>query len=401
MALAWAVGLPAAVRGTLDVSDRTEVRVRDSGLETDPALDATNEPGFRLGLATRKSRWDLGYTARYTLLNLHRELKPTLLSEAYVRARWLASRRTQLTLTNDGSWGRQSFVGMAVVAASPSAGPNGAAAPPAGAASVPRIDAVPQVASIRYVSFTPSLTATTALSANWTLDTTVLHTVDGGFDREARAILPLKWGPGLEAKAEHLLSQKDRLVSTFAASRTVFSSGPETILLNAAEGIRRKITRRTDAELAVGVAAAWFRPISTAPNELTPYPTVTGVLNHKHLLKRDAILGIDVTVSLAPMIYRLTGYVAQRLQATAAVSFTENRLLLRMETGAAETLPRDDPQSIRVLYGNASVGYRFGQLVSMETGARYVLQDHLAFGPLPPQKVVYVGMTIREPTLRF
>jgi hypothetical protein len=55
MALAWAVGLPAAVRGTLDVSDRTEVRVRDSGLETDPALDATNEPGFRLGLATRRA----------------------------------------------------------------------------------------------------------------------------------------------------------------------------------------------------------------------------------------------------------------------------------------------------------------------------------------------------------
>jgi hypothetical protein len=399
--LGWAVGPSAAVRGTLNVSDRTEVRVRDSGLPTDPALDAMNQPGFELELATRRSKWNLGYSARYTLLNLHLELKPTLLNQAYVRAQWSASRRTQLTLTQDGSWGRQSFIGTAVVQTLPSASPQATGAPTAGAAPVPRIDAVPQVLSFSYVYCRPALMSTTALTARWTLDTTVFHVVDGGFDAEARRTLPLMWGPGFEAQATYHLSRRDQLLSTVTAKRTVASSGPETILVTAAEGIQRKIARRTDVRLEVGVAAAWFKPESNARNDLTPYPIATGVLTHRHFIERDAALGFDLTASVAPMIYRLTGYVTQQFQATAAVSLTEKRLTVRMGTGALRTLRSDDPQALRIFFADANVAYAFGKLVSVDTGVRYVWQDMPTVGNVPPQKMVYVGMTIREPTLRF
>jgi hypothetical protein len=401
MLLGSALGLPAAVRGSLDLADRTEVRVRDSGLATDPALDAINQPGFQLGLETHRSRWDFGYSARYTLLNMRLEVKPTILSEAYVRASWLASRRTRLTLTQDGSWGQQSFVALAVVPAAPSEGAQGAGAPAAGAATVPRIDTVPRVASFGYVFWRPSLMSTTALSHRWVLDTTVQYTVDGGSDAQARNMLPLRWGPSFEAQASYLLSRRGRLLSTATASRTVFSSGPETILVAAAEGIRRTITRRTEAQLEVGAAAVWFKPESNMRNQVTPFPTAAFIINHRHALERDAVLGIDVTGGVGPLVQRLTGHVAQRLQATAAVSFTENRLLMRIEAGVAETLPRDDPQSFRIVYGSANLGYGFGKFVLVDTGVRYTWQEQLAFGQLPPQRLVYVGLTLREPTLRF
>jgi hypothetical protein len=290
---------------------------------------------------------------------------------------------------------------MAVVQTLPSAAPQVTGAPTAGAAPVPRIDAVPQVSSFAYVYWRPALMATTALTPRWTLDAAVFHVVDGGLDAEARRTLPLKSGPGFEAQATHHLSRRDQLLSTVTANRTIVSSGPETILITVAEGIRRNIARRTDAKLEIGVAAAWFKPESNARNDLTPYPIATGVLSHRHFIERDAALGIDVTANVAPMIYRLTGIVAQQFQATAAVSFTEKQLAVRMVTGVMRTLRRDDPQALRLFFGDANVAYGFGKFVSVDTGVRYVWQEMPAFGNLPPQKLVYVGMTIREPTLRF
>jgi hypothetical protein len=201
--------------------------------------------------------------------------------------------------------------------------------------------------------------------------------------------------------AEHRLSRRDRLVSTVEAGRTIFSSGPRTTLVTATEGIGRKITPRTDVELHVGAAAAWFKPDSDAKKTLTPYPVATGIMNHRHLLAHDASLGIDVTASIGPTIHRITGLVAQRVQATAGVSLTDKDLLTRLEGGAVQMLPRDDPQAFRIFYGHANVAYKLGRLVVVDTGVRYVWQQQPAIGQLPSQKVVYVGLTIREPTLQF
>jgi hypothetical protein len=401
MALGGLVGPPAAVRGTLDLADRTEVRRRDAGLSTDPSLDVMTRPGLQLALATPRSRWEFGYFAKYTLINLQIEVKPTLLNEAYVSAQWFASRRTRLTLTQDGSWGRQSFIGMAVVQAPASAGAQPASVPATGAAPAPQIQSVPSVDSFSYVSWTPSLKATSTLSHRWTLDTTALYQVDGGFDEAAKRILPLKWGPGLAMRAEYALSRRDKLFSAVTANRTAFSSGPRTILVGGSQGIRRRLTRRTDAELEVGAAVAQFAPSADAPTALTPFPTATALLSHQYVLERGADVRFDVSGHLGPTIHRLLGFVTQTLQATANVTLTAQRLVWQVGAGASETLPRDDPRAFRIVYGQANVAYTFSKVVVVDTGVRYVRQDQFGSGAPTPQKVVYVGVTVREPTLRF
>jgi hypothetical protein len=394
------LGLPAAARGTLDLTDRTEVRVRDSGQPSDPALDLINEPGFRLGVETARSRYNFGYSARYTLMNAQIELKPALMNEAFMRAQWSASRRTKLTLTQDGSWGRQSFVAMVVTPTAPSAAPQVTGAP-AGVATVPQINAVPQVESFQYIAWRPALTATTALSMRWTLDTTVFYAVNGGFDRASRLTLPRRWGPGAEARAEHLLSRRDKLFTTASATRTMYSSGPESFLVLASEGLRRRLTPTTDGEVAFGVAAAWARPDEGYGYGFVPYPTATALVSHRYLLERGAVVQIDVSSQLAPVVQRISGLVMQQLLGAAGVTFTEDRLVLKLETGGVQTLPSGDPQALRILYASANAGLGLGKSVLLEAGGRYALQEVSTQGYLPPQKVVFLAMTLREPTLKF
>ena len=59
--------LAAPYRGTLDLSDRSELRGGDFGLPSDPALNAETVPSIALFLATRQSALNLTYAPRLAL----------------------------------------------------------------------------------------------------------------------------------------------------------------------------------------------------------------------------------------------------------------------------------------------------------------------------------------------
>src|SRR5690348_6729750 len=78
MLAAWF--LATAMSGTLELSDRCEMRLRDPGDVTGtPSLDLETEPRGKLALASRRARFVVSYAPRLTLWNANVDPSPTLL----------------------------------------------------------------------------------------------------------------------------------------------------------------------------------------------------------------------------------------------------------------------------------------------------------------------------------
>ena len=103
IALAPTALFPAAMRATLDVSERTDVRGWRMGQGGGSHLDLTTTPSFRLGLTSRRTNVSLGYSARLAFRDITTSFNPDLLQSGNLGLEWLATRRVRLTLVVRGS----------------------------------------------------------------------------------------------------------------------------------------------------------------------------------------------------------------------------------------------------------------------------------------------------------
>src|SRR3954469_13337962 len=98
--------------GSLQVSDRTELRARAPGTPPSAAsVDAETTATLRLTLASPRWRYTLGYTPRLTLLDATTaRAQPTLFHGGEARVEWLG-RHAQISLEETASYGGLSFAG--------------------------------------------------------------------------------------------------------------------------------------------------------------------------------------------------------------------------------------------------------------------------------------------------
>jgi hypothetical protein len=379
----------AAISGAVELSDRSEVRVRNSGEAVGTVLDLETAPAALLRLHTR--RWDLAalYSPRLVLRQVDAYPLPEVLHRGALLL-GLRFRRALLGIHADGAYGTYSFTGLVPAPTIPGATPD---------ASPPPIQQLPPASTIAYASLRAGASLRYAATRRLTLSGVAEHRMSGGVDEVARAVVPFQYGPHGELRAEYALSRKDRLVSSLDASWATFTSGPRNTLVEATEAWQRALGRRTRLTIGGGAALVIAQVQAADPRSARPYPLAEAEVVHRIPARR---VEARFALRLAPIVDRLSGRVDERLGATASAVWSPTSLVaVRALGGAAQTLPGSADRAFTLMTGEAAIAVRVSTWVRVEAGTRGAWQGGRGAGALASQWVVFSGATVTLPPLRF
>jgi hypothetical protein len=380
--------IAADFAGTLAVSDRSELRVRAPGTAPGPAAascDLETVPMARLTLASRRWQYALTYAPRLTLWDVNAGgVRPTALHDGAARIEW-RSLAARLSLDETGSYGG---VDLATFALTP--GPDGAQ---------PHVDLVPAPQIIQFASSTTTLASRLTL-ARWLVTTSVGYQVSGGADAEARAVLPFQTGPFGELSASYAASRRDHVITTLAASEASFSSGPESLLMEADEGWRHALTRATDVTLTFGASASRARRSALAAQEFETHPVAEAVLEQRHP-RPEGHVDLRLDVRLGPVVNRLIGIVDERVGGTLTASHTYRRFTTHLLAGASQSVPASGAYATSLVAGELGTAYALRDFVTFDLGVRGLWQRQETPEAFFLQGTAFAGVTFRAPPVRL
>ena len=375
--------LAAPYRGTVDLSDRTELRGGDFGLPTDPALNAETVPSIGLSLETHTSALTLGYAPRFALTDLQLGLYPSILQNGSADLSWHA-RQVRISLTEYASYGTLNYSSLQLPA---SAAPGSF-----------RVDPLLR----RIVSYEGTSTALALVltpERRWSLRFALSYSLSGAANEADRDVLPLYYGPRFETAFDYAVTRPTHSVTRASVERATVSTGQQYVFVQGTEGIAQHLDKMTDAELAVGVTEVRSDlPPPRSELRYDTYGTVEAVLNHR-LPYRDRF-DLQFRAALSPAINRVTGLVTQQLQAIVRSNFRNYPWTSAFEGGFADSI-HDEPGSIAVISGQVTVGYFFSKPVEVEAGTRLAWQKVGGADSATVQKLLFVALTLRDPTLHF
>jgi hypothetical protein len=390
-----ALSMAADLLATLALSDRTETRLRAPGdTPTAPSIDLATTPEARLVLASSRSRFTLAYMPRLTLWDINDVgLRPLWLDtgSALFESRYGG---TTLSLTQDASYGAMSFADL-TFAPSPEGAP-------------PRVDVVPSSQIIEFASTTTTLRSRTE-TPRWNLGSSIAYQLSGGADSSSRSVIPLQKGPVADATATYAGSPVDGFVTTLDGSETAFSSGPEILLGEADEGWRRHWSAVTETDLTVGASDARVRASSLAQSVEQIDPVAEAILEQRILTDGDRVT-LRVDSRLGPVVNRLFGIVDERIQGTLECKWTHGPFATDAFASAQQSVPTGGPDATELFAGEVDLSYAATEVVAFDMGARGLWQKapqlfgpSVAPGPTTTvvQGIVFVGVTLRAPTIRF
>jgi hypothetical protein len=388
-----ALPMAADLAATLTLSDRTETRLRDPGdTPTAPSVDIATMPEARLSLASSRSNFALAYTPRLTLWDVNDVgLRPLWLDAGSAR---FESRygRTTLSLAQEASYGSMSFADL-TFAPSPEGAP-------------PRVDVIPSSQIVEFESTSTTLGSRTE-THRWTLGSSIGYQLSGGADSASRLVIPLQKGPVAEAEATFAGSPVDGFATTLNASETTFSSGPEIILGEVDEGWRRRWSAVTETDLTLGVSEGRVRPSPLAQAVEQTNPVAEVILEHRILTDADRVT-IRIGSRLGPVVNRLLGIVDERIQGTLASKWTHGPLAANAFVSAQQSLNTGGPDATELVAGEISLSYAVTEAVAFDVGVRGLWQRAAQSLTETPsvtatfaQGIIFVGVTLRAPTMRL
>jgi hypothetical protein len=373
----------AALRGTLDASTRTEVRARNS---YDGAATFDLETGLDVMAMGRSRRWELklGYTPRLTLRG-DVGPAPDFMHGVVLGARY-TGRRASISLFEEASYGRQTWTPF--IAAEPTLGPGAAG-----------LGALPLPVVIDYAFSRTGLSAKLAPTRRWGLGLSLECALSGGADTSSRASLPFQSGPRGALSAEYALARTDHLTSAFGASWTGFSTGPEDIIVQATESWRHALGRHTESTLAGGVAWTTSRTGASAPFRSLAHPIAEATITHGIPSLR---LHLHATSRISPVIDPVIGRVDERVDTNGGGAWrVTRRVSILGYAGAAQSVSWATPGAITMLYHGITVMYRASKIVQIDGGTRGFWWRTRGEDAPPPQWIVFAGLTLTAPQVRF
>lgn len=371
-----AVLVLAALRGTLDLSNRTLVGAREEAA-LGPVFYAETSPEVKLGLFARRWEFTANYAPRFTGSPFGANAQSYIVQQAQLAGRW-HERRASIALFQDSGYGRQSLLTLVADQA-----------PTPGTTS---LGALPPATIIDSVWSRTGLVYTLAPSRRWSLSLAGDSALSGGADARSRAVVPFQTGIHGGIVAGVAASRRDHLAMTLDASRVLFSTGWEDVVLQGKTSWRHELGRNTAATLAGGVGWA------SSQDRVAAYPIAEATLAYRHNATSTSAW---LTVRVSPVVDRLTGVVDERLESMAAVTWSPTRALtLQGQFGVARSISWSTPDALSAGFGGVSIGYRVNDVVQLDAGERtaWATADGVA---APPQWSVFAGLTLRMPTLRF
>jgi hypothetical protein len=386
-----ALALATAMAGEFTLTDRSEVRLRQPGVNPpDTSLDIETAPEARLALGSRRVECGLAYTPRLTLFDVNVVgVDPVILHAGEARAAW-HDRRIRLTLDEIASYGRMNFASL-----TPTSGSQGAPQ---------RVDVIPTSRVLTFESSTTTLTSRMALP-RWVLGSAVGYQLSGGADADTRAVLPLQYGPLGELTADRSLSHLDDAITTLAGSEATFTSGPELVLVEADEGWRHAWTRTTETRLTLGASEARTRASPAGPHSFETDPVAEADLRQRFLAEGDRV-DAQCSVRLGPVVNRLLGVVDERVQGTVGATWTHGRYEVRASGSAAQSVHASSATAVALVLGEVALSYRLSKYTLIDFGVRGLWQkqaetvqtagqpDQIVH-PSFLQGVAFIGVTFR------
>lgn len=390
-ALGAALLAAAALRGAVEISDRTLLVWRNPVSGQGAVADLELTP--TLGIGVRSRTWEIAgsFAPRLTLRDIgDAPQRYDVLQQARLAASW-HDRRTSLSLYQEGSYGKERLVGLAV-----------------DADGRPRMDALPAVQIINYASSRTGLLARLTASRRWAFNLSTECAMSGGTDEASLAQLPFQTALRGSSGVEYAASRRDRITATLVATRAVFSNGAEDNLLQGTTSWRRALGRYTTSTLTGGVGWATSRIAeerlqhgSFVIRALEPsfYPVAEAAIAHRAPSGRIefALIG-----RLSPVIDRLTGAVDERLEGITTLTWSPTRALaIQGQLGVAQSTAWNERGSVSLVYDGVTISYRASRIVELGAGARTAwMSTHGGDAP-PLQWTAYAGVTLRAPPILF
>ena len=393
--------LAASLSGVLDLSDRTEFRLRDPGDIADTAaIDLETAPEGKLTLSSRRARLTLSYIPRLTLWDMNVDLEaPVLLQSGSVRAEW-HNRFEQWWVDEEASYGGTNLTALSYASANTG-----------GAGTTPRVDAVPVSRVIEYESSQTTL-GTRVQMRKWTFEWDLGYELSGGAGVEDQTVLPLQFGPLAGGKLDYAATRRSHFITAATGEEATFSTGAESTLLEGQESWRYGLRRSTTLELAAGAAEARVRAVEVSPYAHVAYPVAEAAVEQSYASALQDRWVARFELRLAPEINRLFGTIDERAEATLRGTWTRRRTQVNAYLTAQETVEAPDQSGVELIYGEASVAMptNASGTVAFDVGTRCTAQRLNM--PLAPgstqftqasfvQGILFVGVTFRARPMRL
>ena len=403
--------LAADYAATLDLSDRSEVRVRSTQELTAPAgqpltpplaplsIDLYTQPQARLHVGDRVWEWVVLYTPWLMLPDIELGVTPQFYQVGGTSVA-LHDRLVRVMVGEDASYGLVNSAylspAQAVAGQPPTIQP---AAPPATLLlDSSRTYATASVRASRLALFTAG----------------VEYLLSGGADAASRAVVPDQSGPHAWASLDYDVTRRDRLTTFASVQRSDFGTSPCATVAGEASGalcapqddlalaeetLTHKVSQAVALSLGAGGAVASDRLSGDVPYNTVFFPVADAALRVRFGHEGRSLF--QVYARLAPYVNLLDGIVANNLISEASIrdELTE-RIAVRVALGAAQTLPTDTPAATSLVRGEVELDYRASRWVELALGERGFWQEELGLGTFV-SAFGFVGITVREPTLHF
>jgi hypothetical protein len=399
----------AAATATIELSDRTDVRLREA-VGFAPALDLATAP--RMDLQVHSPRWTLllGYSPSLLLQNV--APPPTevvFLNNATVSAGW-QDHDTRLTLLEDATYGRENTTYLAQQSTTNQAGQTNA------------LQLLPQNAeTIDLGSSRTMLLAGLRPAKRLQLSLDVGYSIYGGLDQSAREVLPLQRGPFADASMAYVFNPADRFIANVDVSHVAFVQGPclalelvtatptpaqaaaqcapDDYIGVATMGWSHALTRLSSASVSVGASAVRSRLDTSDPFVTHAYPAGTLTYQYKVGVERRPTT-IRFDAQLAPTVDFRSGVADNRVQATVTGVWTGSRLTLTQIAGAARSLGAAFEPPATLVLTTSSIEYLASKLISLGASLDFIWQNQENVGTLT-SFLASLSFTVRAPVERF
>ncbi len=399
--------------GTLDLSDRLEVRGRNTQFSAgpiipNPSLDLVDTATARLGLVAPRWAYTFGASTVAMLPDIEAFVTPMVIQSGDAGVTW-HDREVTIGLAEYGAYGL-----INSIATGPLVAPTSGAAPPPAT-----VQLLSQPGNVYYLSSRSVLTATDRVSRRWTLALTTEYAVQGGLDAPSRLVMPFVRGPRAEVTATYALSRRDDLETSVMAQRSDTSEGycspyiapsylPQPGQLCApvgqvgqfTEGLRHALSNEAHLSAAVGVAGAQVRfqdVQSQFDNAVFPVATA-GLEWSRRGEGEPRTLRLDFAA--APFIDLRSGIVDERAQVTGSLHIPMRDLVYSGTLGATRSIASPFVLPMTSFQSDAEVEYLVSKVVGVGGGVRYLWQDQVGLGTLS-LAIVFAQVTFRTAHLRF
>lgn len=399
---------------TLSLGERTEARV----VATDSAYyEAAFRPTVGVSLMQKQLTLRLGYFPSFTITPLDSEPRSLLVFQSGSLAGTYAWRRTTLTVNQSVGYGEVNFRTLAIAGPAPTnatptnngaaGGPvNGGTAGGAGGAAgggTPTGGPAPAVTPtgsqalssnqiVHYGTSSTSARLAHDVSGRLSLAATAVYSVTGALNATARASYPLVFGPTLTGTAAQRFDHQNAANHSVSLQYALASNGSQTWLTTSTETWSHQFGPRVSTTLGVGLSIGRNSRVDGYVAYSIDPTLLAGISDVNQLY--PGTLALSLAAFSAPALDPVTLAVDPRVTVTGAVGLQLGAFSTSVNGSGTFSVSDQKQGAFASAGGGAGIGYRFGEAVSVDGGARVAWQAYQGVTLLPWTYAGFLALTL-------